>query len=257
MKIQIAIAIHKPYPVPSGSLYLPVQAGAAIHDPLGFERDDTGENISRKNPWYCELSVLYWCWKHLEADYIGLVHYRRYFRGNQADEKTGWPILQQAEIEDLLSRADVILPQHRNYVIETVGSHYAHTHYREDLIRTRTVLQNLYPDYVEYFDRHLKSRSSHMFNMFIMPKPVLDGYCSFLFSILDQLEPQVPLATYSEFQARVFGRISELLLDIWLEKNGITWTEVPVYNTEPVKWPRKISSFLAAKFFGRKYTGSF
>ena len=82
MKITILVAAHKTYPMPTDPLYLPIQAGAALHDPLPYTPDSTGDNISEKNGSFCELTVLYWAWKNLpaeEQDYLGLCHYRRYF----------------------------------------------------------------------------------------------------------------------------------------------------------------------------------
>ena len=40
---------------------------------IGYTGDHTGDNISLKNANYCELTGLYWAWKNLEADYIGLI----------------------------------------------------------------------------------------------------------------------------------------------------------------------------------------
>ena len=89
MKIRMIVATHKPYWMPEDPVYLPVQVGAAGRESLGFQRDDEGENISAKNPNYCELTGLYWAWKNLDADYIGLVHYRRYFSGAGTDKRAG------------------------------------------------------------------------------------------------------------------------------------------------------------------------
>ena len=78
--IKLLVAMHKAYRLPENALYYPIQVGG-IHIP-GMEkalRDNTGENISDKNKSYCELTALYWGWKNLPADYLGLVHYRRYF----------------------------------------------------------------------------------------------------------------------------------------------------------------------------------
>ena len=82
----IVVATHKKYRMPKDPLYLPVHVGAegkkdAKGNPLdfGYQKDNEGDNISIKNPRYCELTGIYWAWKNLDSDYIGLVHYRRYF----------------------------------------------------------------------------------------------------------------------------------------------------------------------------------
>ena len=73
MTIKILVATHKPYRMPADSVYLPLQVGAAGKGALGFRRDDDGENISAKNANWCELTGVYWAWKNLEADAVGLV----------------------------------------------------------------------------------------------------------------------------------------------------------------------------------------
>ena len=77
--IKIIIASHKKYQTAEEEMYVPIQVGAEVKEKIeGYIQDNTGDNISTKNPYYCELTGLYWAWKNLDADYIGLVHYRRY-----------------------------------------------------------------------------------------------------------------------------------------------------------------------------------
>ena len=77
--IKIIVATHKKYEMPQNKIYLPVQVGAEGKEDLGYVKDNTGENISIKNPYFCELTGLYWAWKNLKHSYIGLAHYRRHF----------------------------------------------------------------------------------------------------------------------------------------------------------------------------------
>ena len=59
-KIKIIIASHKRYQIPEEKIYMPVQVGAEGKEKIeGYTPDNTGENISTKNPNYCELTGLY------------------------------------------------------------------------------------------------------------------------------------------------------------------------------------------------------
>lgn len=93
--------------------------------------------------------------------------------------------------------------------------------------------------------------------MFIMKKEILNEYCNWLFDILFTLEERLDISKYSSFEARVFGRVSELLLDVWLLANDIKFTEIPVIYMEKIDWYRKTTGFLKAKFLGIKYDKSF
>lgn len=257
MTYTIIVATHKPYQMPQDPCYLPLHVGKAGKQDLGFAGDDTGENISTKNPYYCELTGLYWLWKNVHTDYKGLVHYRRHFGGSGKGKDPWQRILTQGELEKLLEQGDILLPRKRNYYIESLYSHYAHTHYAEHLDVTREMIGEQCPDYLPAFDRVMGRTWGHMFNMFVMSADKCDAYCAWLFPILEELEGRVDYQSLDPFQARLFGRVSELLLDVWLETQGYSYQELPLVSPEPVNWWRKGTSFLRAKFLGRKYGASF
>ena len=93
--------------MPEDKMYIPVQVGAEGKEKIeGYQPDNVGENISSKNPYFCELTGLYWAWKNMDSDYIGLVHYRRHFTESQKvpkDEESKFNILlKNDEIEKIL-----------------------------------------------------------------------------------------------------------------------------------------------------------
>lgn len=256
--IKIVIATHKKYKMPEDEMYLPLHVGSEGKEDLGYQKDNTGENISLKNPYFCELTGLYWVWKNLNADYIGLAHYRRHFMYTKKSNNDKFlNVLTYKEASDLLEKNDVILPKKRNYIIETLYNHYKHTMYVEPLDETRNIIKKLYPDYLDEFDDLKKRRSAHMFNMFIMKKEIFDDYCKWLFDILFELEKKVDNTQYDNFHARFYGRISELLLDVYLRKNNIRYKEINFIYMEKINKVAKIVGFLKAKFGGEKYGKSF
>lgn len=260
--IKLIIATHKTFQMPQNTeLYLPVQVGSEGKDDLGYQRDNIGEHISHLNPYYCELTGLYWAWKNLDCDYLGLVHYRRYFSKKSQNYTDGTKvddvILNQKDIEDLLERGDVVVPKKRKYYIETLYSHYAHTHDKLHLDLTREIIADLEPDYLDSYDAVMQQRSGYMFNMFIMSKSLSDAYCEWLFPIIDELYKKMDITGYSAFDARLFGRVSERLLNVWLLKSNLKVVEVPFMYMEKVNLFEKGKSFLEAKFLGKKYGSSF
>lgn len=246
--IRIIVAAHKPCRMPEDSMYLPVQVGAAGKEQIGFQPDDEGENISEKNANYCELTGLFWAWKHLSADYIGLVHYRRHFAGKKRCPDKWKRIISQSELEAELQKAPVLLPKPRHYWIESNYSQYVHSHHAADLDVTRTILQEKYPAYVRAFDTVMRRTYGHRFNMFVMERSYADRWCAWIFDVLHELELRLDISGYSPYDARVFGFVAERLLDVWLMTNRVSWRDLPYVFTEQQNWPLKVWRFLLRKF---------
>ena len=250
--IKIIVATHKAYEMPKDPMYLPIHVGAEGKDlELGFTKDNTGDNISAKNANYCELTGLYWAWKNLKADYVGLAHYRRHFTMKGAKGDKFARILSAKEAKRVLSLTDIVLPKPRNYYIETNYSQYVHAHHAEDLDTTRKIIEEMYPDYLPAYDSVMKSTKGHRFNMFIMKKNRFDEYCEWLFNILFELENRLDISDYSVNDARVFGFVSERLLDVWLLTTHYGYRELPYIFMEDENWLKKGSAFIMRKF-GKK-----
>ena len=264
--LTVAVVAHKSYRMPEDSVYLPLHVGAALHpDELtDWAQDNTGDNISTRNAEYSELTGLYWMWKNVNTPYKGLVHYRRYF-GTKDVLKRSFArdrferIASGQETLKMVEKNGIVLPKKRDYLIESVYSHYVHT-IREgenQLRETHRVIREHAPEYLAAFDAVMSSRQAHMFNMMLMKRDKFDEYCSWLFPILEQVENVIDSTKYDAFNARYPGRISEMLLDVWLLTNGYQYVEMPVVNIEPVNWLKKGGAFLSAKFRHTRYTASF
>ena len=85
-----------------------------------------------------------------------------------------------------------------------------------------------------------------------------------MFDILFELEKKLDIKELSAFQGRCYGRISEIIFNVWLEyqsKNGrlkkSQIKEIPYIHIEKINWWKKGLAFLKAKFFNKKYENSF
>ncbi|MDI6552894.1 DUF4422 domain-containing protein [Leuconostoc falkenbergense] len=253
-KIQILVAAHKEAPMPKDKIYLPVQVGSSLSKARfnGYQADNQGENISAKNPYFNELTAIYWARFNSNADIIGLVHYRRFFGFKKG--KNLQNVLDGSQVLSLLERNDVILPKKRHYWIESSESHYRHAHHGSAIDAVRQIINSKYPDYIDVFEKQMSKTTSHMFNMFIMRREEFNAYSDWLFDILFEVESMIQndVLNWSPYEKRVYGFLSERLLDVWIVQNNIRYTEVPVLFMEKQNWLLKGGKFLLRKFgYGR------
>ena len=82
----------------------------------------------------------------------------------------------------------------------------------------------------------MQETSGHRFNMFIMKRDKFDAYCEWLFDILFELEKRLDISNYNTNDARVFGFVSERLLDVWINTNNISYTNQPYIFMEKQNW---------------------
>jgi hypothetical protein len=259
MKITVIVASHKAVPtppVPNDPLYLPVFAGAAGKPgilPDRFLPDNQGDQISAKNPYYCELTCLYYGWKNLSYHALGLAHYRRYFMSNKRGKKA---VLTDNEAQNLLKQTNCILPNKRRYYIETNYSHYVHAHNAEGIDKTLQIIREHYPQYAKAADTVMNRTWAHMFNMFIMEKSLCDRYCGWLFELLGRLEQELDITNWDKSEQRVFGYVAELMTDVFLLANDIGYIECRVRFLQKQNWLKKGGAFIWRKIKNRRKSGT-
>lgn len=220
MTARMLIAAHKSSQIPTDPLYLPVHVGHALNPvDLGFQPDDDGENISALNRSYCELTAMYWAWKNLPDVAIGLSHYRRYFIG-KADGPDGARVLGADDADELLGKHDIVIGKPRNYVIETIESHYKNGHHGEDLDVLRDVLREQHPEDIGAYEAVFGGRSLSLYNMFLAQRDVFDAYAGWLFPLLSEVADRVEEDGRTAYQQRTIGYLSERMLNVWVRARG-------------------------------------
>ena len=221
----VYIAAHKAFAVPTESGYIPLQVGAEGKADLGYTPDNTGDHISEKNSHYCELTGVYWVWKNTDDAYKGLVHYRRYFRGKQGR-------LTEDEIRALLADYAILLPRQEILRESAYQEFCLHSGYEKDLIALRAAVAAVDAAVLPAYDQVMAGNRLHLYNMLVTSGEEFDAYCAWLFAVLGELEKSVDMTGYTPYQQRLYGFLSERLLNVWVTHRGLTVKTLKVYNTE-------------------------
>lgn len=227
----IYIAAHKKFNVPQLDNYAVLQVGAQGKENLGYIQDNTGDNISYKNPNFCELTGLYWIWKNCDDEYKGLVHYRRYFGKSNLSSKPE-DIYTYQKMLQLLDGRDIVLPYVECFKMNAREEILSQCCTEEIFEQLEMVIDKLYPEYRADFDKFFAGNKAVLFNMMFCKAEVFDAYCKWLFDVLFELEKLVDLSELNAYQQRLYGFLSERLLNVWIMHNKLNVVNTPVINVE-------------------------
>lgn len=227
----IYIATHKKFNPIGLENYVPLQVGAEGKSVLGYMTDNTGDNISKKNPNFCELTGLYWIWKNTADEYKGLVHYRRYFGKSNLSSKQD-DIYTYSEMMSFLEGVDIVLPYVESFKQNAKEEILLKCCTPEIFEKLEKIIRQSHPDYTEAFEEFFSQNKSTLFNMLYCRSALFDSYCEWLFDILFKLEIKVDLEKLNEYQKRLYGFLAERLLNVWVIKNQLKIKNISVINTE-------------------------
>ena len=142
MDTRMYVCTHKNFTKPESDFYIALQVGASLHEDLGYQRDDEGDHISERNGSLSEMTGLYWVWKNVSCDIVGVCHYRRYFEYDN-------DFLSAADAERILQEYDIIVPYSKDADGYSVYDHYKQNHRVSDLDETRRIIGEISPDYLK------------------------------------------------------------------------------------------------------------
>ena len=265
MKMKIAIAYHKEWQIytDNNNYLLPIQVGKEHSNiDLSITGDNMGDNISKLNPYYCEMTAMYYLWKNIDSDYLGLCHYRRLFAVNK--EPLFNYILNKFAI--VLTRLgalfkpgvrftyvhSIFLPysESSRTINKTVSQlHYLVNQYNYDIIcckpvelateSVRTYLSRIIgingmknlddimstSPYLSSYSELLSNNRFPFGNMILMKKDVFNEYCVFVFDILNKhFANSMGLLKENPVYNRISGYIAEILTATFiLSKQKENW----------------------------------
>ena len=177
--------------------------------------DNTGDNISADNPYWGELTGLYWIWKNIkfnDDDIVGFCHYnkmidisergiKKFFKKNPR----GWLILKR-------------------------DCHELTQTYPPDIAINKILSQDFpeyYAEWKKFFTYDNDTSVCLVWfspcQMFYTDAKSFDEYCEFLFDVLFRLRSMVGDVDYPSNSKRYCAYIGESLMTIFLERNHKTY----------------------------------
>lgn len=285
-KLKIFLSYHKSTPVYKSEIFQPIQVGAAISNiKLDFAiQDNNGENISKLNPYYCELTGHYWVLKNYlhncEEDYIGFAHYRRLpdltsitkedlpsiYGMKYSDSINFFKYLNSSNLYNYCQNYDIICPcscyMYKNTVNPdlrkqephyNVYNHFKAEHNNDCLDILKSVIETYYPMYSDAMITCFNTEKSYFYNIYIMKKYLMIVFLKWKFDILKKTGEILKKEKIFDIEKykRMAGFIGECIINIWLLKhNNYNIGHMPIYMIDfEADYIEKINKYHEEKKF--------
>lgn len=199
----------------SKNKFLPLNS---IREKFFIDQPHDGSNIDFLNPWYCELTALYYMWNNVNDDIVGLEHYRRYFVNDKDN------LLSENEINEILKDNDVICKKWI-FAEHNETNIYNCWKYGSGL-ETLQLFINCIEDegFKKFIDEKIKTQPFfYQCNMFIGKKKIIDEYAEWLFYTLSKLDKKDFIS-----KPRICGYYAEYFFGLWLQYKGYKIKDVKV-----------------------------
>ena len=192
-----------------------------IREKFLIDQKHKGDNIDFLNPWYCELTGLYYLWKHVHDDIVGLEHYRTCFW------KDGQPI-DERQIREELAKGDIICGGYSYPAPWCKTCCYDELNYHTKTVpQFLSILKNKDKGFAEYFKKFLKGKRLWACNLFIGPKNIFDKWMEFFFDVIVDFEQICPIGPKTNTLRRE-GYFAEFAFGAWLEYKGYKIVDTPI-----------------------------
>lgn len=224
----------------------PIYCGAVYMKKEGFFLgDNIGDNISKDRNSLGELTVQYWMYKNVIADYYGLCHYRRYLsfgsvKGRRNEQNQINKIylskknIKRYKLDDeniiieMCSKYDAIIPEGADVKkittkcgkVNTVKELWmAHQKIFFDVTALEDldwIIKNEYPEFYKNYCDYFDSRYHIGYNCYIMNKELFYKLSELQFSIINTLKKRFGENSYYKLYPRTYGYIGEMIFGCYV-----------------------------------------
>ena len=216
-----------------------------------FLNDKSGDNISKKNPYYGEYTFHYWIWKNyldeIKTDWVGFCQYRKFFskkqKLNNLDE---FDDLSNNVIQNIDSKNDIdcILGEKfsvENYKLSKIFKNHFMNFFLNPILFFNKKKRNLKFHFdlfhgkgnldvaIDQLDKYNKddfrnfmnnNTTFNPHNMFICKREILKPYYETVFPWLERCENIFGFENLKGYGLkRIYGFLAERFLSYWFTKN--------------------------------------